>query len=243
MRVLAQAADRVSRRCAMGTGRRCRDAQGLGGPSQGPSKREGSSSSSASGGWSGGRGSSSGSGRSGSRPAWTQYSEQHPTSSTARTPSRQTGLTWFSCGKVGHFAKDCPSFTQGGKQGQSNDPTCYFCGQAGHTKRSCPLIYPSDTAVQGTGAQQGHGNMGQHQSQNGATSSATGSSSSRAPSSSRGRGGRNTRGQPGRSTTQARVFSMTQQEAYATPDVITGMIPIFGYLTRVLIDPGPHILS
>ncbi|VVA41094.1 PREDICTED: retrotransposon, partial [Prunus dulcis] len=41
---------------------------------QGPSKRGGSSSSSASGGWSGGRGSSSSSGRSGSRPAWTQYS-------------------------------------------------------------------------------------------------------------------------------------------------------------------------
>ncbi|CAL2255737.1 unnamed protein product [Prunus armeniaca] len=189
-------------------GRRRRDAQGLGDLSKGPSKRGGSSSSSASGGWSGGQGSSSGSGRSGYRPAWTQYSEQHPASSTARTPSRQTGLT------------------------------CFSCGQAGHTKRSCPLIYPSDTAVQGTVAQQGQGNMGQHQSQNGATSSATGSSSSRAPSSSRGRGGRNTRGQPGRSTTQARVFSMTQQKAYATPDVITGMIPIFGYLTRVLIDMG-----
>ncbi|BBN68421.1 Protein kinase superfamily protein [Prunus dulcis] len=48
-----------------------------------------------------------------------------------------------------------------------------------------------------------------------------GSSSSRAPSSSRGRSGGQARGQPGRSTTQARVFSMTQQEAYATPDVIT----------------------
>ncbi|VVA41697.1 PREDICTED: reverse mRNAase, partial [Prunus dulcis] len=64
------------------------------------------------------------------------------------------------------------------------------------------------------------------------------SSSSRAPSSSRGRSGGQAKGQPGRSTTQARVFSMTQQEAYATPDVITGMIPIFGYLARVLIDPG-----
>ncbi|CAL9001615.1 unnamed protein product [Prunus brigantina] len=31
---------------------------------------------------------------------------------------------------------------------------------------------------------------------------------------------------------------MTQQEAQATPDVITGMIPIFGYFARVLIDPG-----
>ncbi|CAL9004569.1 unnamed protein product [Prunus brigantina] len=79
--------------------------------------------------------------------------------------------------------------------------------------------------------------MGQHHSQNGATSSAAGSSSSRAPSSSRGRGGRNSKGQPEHSTTQARVFSMTQQEAHATLDLITGMIPIFGYLARVLIDP------
>ncbi|CAL9019118.1 unnamed protein product, partial [Prunus brigantina] len=38
--------------------------------------------------------------------------------------------------------------------------------------------------------------------------------------------------------TQAHVFSMTQQEAQATLDVITGMIPIFGYFARVLIDPG-----
>ncbi|XP_016652728.1 PREDICTED: uncharacterized protein LOC107882034, partial [Prunus mume] len=29
---------------------------------------------------------------------------------------------------------------------------------------------------------------------------------------------------------------MTQQEAQATPGVITGMIPIFGYFARVLID-------
>ncbi|CAL2271226.1 unnamed protein product [Prunus armeniaca] len=55
------------------------------------------------------------------------------------------------------------------------------------------MIYPGDTAVQGTGAQQGQSNMGRHQSQSGATSSAAGSSSSRAPSSSRGRGGRNSR--------------------------------------------------
>ncbi|CAL2247801.1 unnamed protein product [Prunus armeniaca] len=59
--------------------------------------------------------------------------------------------------QVGYFAKDCPSSTQGGKQGQSSDPTCYFCGQVGHPKRSCPMIYPGDTAVQGTGAQQGAG--------------------------------------------------------------------------------------
>ncbi|CAL9029102.1 unnamed protein product [Prunus brigantina] len=31
---------------------------------------------------------------------------------------------------------------------------------------------------------------------------------------------------------------MTQQEAHASPDVITGMLPVFGIPARVLIDPG-----
>ncbi|KAI5350333.1 hypothetical protein L3X38_003224 [Prunus dulcis] len=111
MRAMAQAVERVSRKLSGSAGRRRRDTSGFGGPSQGPSKRGGSSSSSACGEWSGGRGSSSSSGRSDSRPAWTQYSGPQSTASTARAPSRQTGLTCFNCGQVGHM-RNCPIILQ-----------------------------------------------------------------------------------------------------------------------------------
>ena len=38
--------------------------------------------------------------------------------------------------------------------------------------------------------------------------------------------------------TQARVFSVTQQEAYASPDVITGMISVYDHDAYALVDPG-----
>ncbi|CAL8119335.1 unnamed protein product [Prunus armeniaca] len=106
--------------------------------------------------------------------------------------------------------------------------TCYKCGQAGHVRKECPN---RDWGPAGSRAQ--------GQTQSGASSSAASSSlSSGVKSTFQGRSGRGQRGQSGHSTTQARVFSMTQQEVQATPDVITGMIPIFGYFARVLIDPG-----
>ena len=40
------------------------------------------------------------------------------------------------------------------------------------------------------------------------------------------------------SRTQARVFSVTQQEADASPDVITGMISVYDHDAYVLVDPG-----
>ena len=46
------------------------------------------------------------------------------------------------------------------------------------------------------------------------------------------------RGQRGRPPTRGKVYAMTRQEAHATPDVVTGILSIFGDDARVLIDPG-----
>ena len=43
-----------------------------------------------------------------------------------------------------------------------------------------------------------------------------------------GSSGTRGRGQPGRPRGQARVFAMTRQDALATPDVVTGILDIFG---------------
>ena len=40
------------------------------------------------------------------------------------------------------------------------------------------------------------------------------------------------------SRTQARIFALTQQEAYATPEVIMGTLSIFGHDAHILIDLG-----
>ena len=45
-------------------------------------------------------------------------------------------------------------------------------------------------------------------------------------------------GQPGRPRTAARVYAMTQQQAQATPEVVTGILPISNADARVLIDLG-----
>ena len=46
------------------------------------------------------------------------------------------------------------------------------------------------------------------------------------------------RGPPGRPITQARVFTVTQQDADTSSDVMTGIILVFGCDSHILIDPG-----
>ena len=66
----------------------------------------------------------------------------------------------YSCGQLGHLAKDCSSFSSGGKKVNSSTLlkkdledvvkvekrlkkdekplVCYYCGGRGHTSRQCP---------------------------------------------------------------------------------------------------------
>lgn len=71
------------------------------------------------------------------------------------------------------------------------------------------------------------------------TSPTIGASSSSEPQDSvAGRGSTQQRGCDGSSRATCMVFTMTQQEAKVTPDVILVMLPVFGFPTCVLIDPG-----
>ncbi|XP_057505361.1 uncharacterized protein LOC130788623 [Actinidia eriantha] len=118
--------------------------------------------------------------------------------------------------------------------GLSSDFKCYKCGVTGHIARNCTTQNPVICF---------HCNQPGHvfrycPLRSGATSSARPvSSSSRATSQSPQRGRGSTTGSSG-SHTQARVFAMTHQDAQATPDVVTGILSIYGKDAHILIDPG-----
>ena len=113
------------------------------------------------------------------------------------------------------------------------DNTCYQCGQTGHFRRDWPYRGSSQTRVPRSGAQfqraSGHGGP---DTQTGQTSSGSFSMGPQSAPAARGRG------QRGRPPARGRVFTMTSQEAQATPDVVKGTLSIFGDDARVLIDPG-----
>ena len=115
---------------------------------------------------------------------------------------------------------------------------CFHCGQESHFIRNCPQLVVVETSEIGTVAST-PGISGPNQAGRG------GSGRGGSTTTGRGRG----RGAGGRGSTpigkiysgmrtQARVFLVTQQEADASPDVITGMISVYDHDAYALVDPG-----
>ena len=140
----------------------------------------------------------------------------------ARSGTQSIPPICHMCQKRHH--RECRRFSTG----------CFHCGQEGHFIRECPRLISAETSVaslatptpeMSTQRSSGRGFLSR------GASAATGRGD-------RGRGRDSALGMQTEARTQARVYAVTQQDADASLDVVTGIISILDHDAYTLVDPG-----
>ena len=111
---------------------------------------------------------------------------------------------------------------------------CFHYGQEGHFIWECPQLIGAETSI---------ASLATPVPEMSAQKSSGRGFPSRGASTAAGRGGRgrgrgSALGIQTEPRTQARVYAVTQQDADAAPDVVTGIISILDHYAYTLVDPG-----